>query len=191
MARGPRLVGRRQSMRRDQEGPQLDLRIIASSKVFKTNKGGKTASWSILVVVGDNKGMVGIGHGKARGIPDAISKAEDVARKNMFKVELIGTTIPHEIRSTSGSATVVLRPASPGTGVKAGSALRHCLEAAGVHDVLAKCLGSRNPVNIAHATVKAFRTLRSPEQIAARRGADVNALVPWLKKARKEEADHA
>src|SRR5690349_15830864 len=188
MARGPRLVGRRQSMRRDQEGPQLDVRIIASSKVFKTNKGGKTASWSILVVVGDNKGMVGIGHGKARGIPDAIQKAEDVARKSMFKVELIGNTIPHEIRSSAGAATVVLKPAAPGTGVKAGSALRHCLEAAGVHDVLAKCLGSRNPVNIAHATVKAFRQLRSPEQIANRRGADVDKLVPWLAKARKEEA---
>ncbi|HXH61249.1 MAG TPA: 30S ribosomal protein S5 [Fimbriimonadaceae bacterium] len=191
MARGPRLIGRRQSSRRDQEGPQYDVRIINSNKVFKTTKGGKTASWSILVVVGDNKGMVGIGHGKARGIPDAITKAEDTARKNMFKVELLGDTIPHEVRSTSGAATVVLKPASPGTGVKAGSALRHCLEAAGVHNVLAKCLGSRNPTNIAHATLKAFKSLRAPEQIAARRGADVKELVPWLAKARKEEADSA
>lgn len=178
-------------MRRDQEGPQHDVRIISSSKVFKTNKGGKTASWSIFVVVGDNKGMVGVGHGKARGIPDAITKAEETARKNMFKIELIGQTIPHEVRATAGAATVVLKPASPGTGVKAGSALRHCLEAAGVHDVLAKCLGSRNSVNIAQATVKAFRMLRSPEQIAARRGVDVNHLVHWLAKARKEEADNA
>ena len=178
-------------MRRDQEGPQYDVRIIKSNKVFKTNKGGKTASWSMLVVVGDNKGLVGIGAGKARGIPDAIQKAEETARKNMFKIELIGDTIPHEVRATAGAATIILKPASPGTGVKAGSALRHCLEAAGVHNVLAKCLGSRNPTNIAHATLKAFRSFRSPEQIAERRGADVNELVPWLAKARKEEADNA
>ncbi len=189
--RGPRLVGRRQSMRRDQEGPQYDVRIIRSNKVFKVHKGGKTAQWSILVVVGDNKGMVGVGQGKARGIPDAIRKGEETARKNMFKVELIGQTIPHEIRSTFGAATIILKPASPGTGVKAGSSLRHILEAVGVHNVLAKCIGSRNPTNIAYATLKAFRALESPEQIAARRGADVNELAPWLAKARKEEAESA
>ncbi len=189
--RGPRLVGRRQTMRRDQEGPQYDVRIIRSAKVFKTHKGGKTASWSMWVVVGDNKGKIGIGHGKARNIPDAIRKAEETARKSMFNVELIGETIPHEVRATSGSATVILKPASPGTGVKAGSALRHCLEAAGVHNVLAKCLGSRNSMNIAQATLKAFKALNKPEDLAAKRGVDVNELVPWLAKARKEEADNA
>ena len=178
-------------MRRDQEGPQYDVRIIRSNKVFKTHKGGKTAQWSILVVVGDNKGMVGVGQGKARGIPDAIRKGEETARRNMFKVELIGQTIPHEITSTFGAATVILKPASPGTGVKAGSSLRHILEAVGVHNVLAKCIGSRNPTNIAYATLKAFRQLESPEQIAARRGADVNELAPWLAKVRKEEAESA
>lgn len=191
MAKGPRIVGRRQSARRDQEGPQYDVRVIRSNKVFKTNKGGKTASWSMLVVVGDNKGLVGVGMGKARSIPDAIRKGEEAARKNMFKIQMIGDTIPHPVRATHGSAEVVLKPASPGTGVKAGSAVRQCLEAAGVHNVLAKCLGSRNPLNIAYATVNAFRMLEAPEDAAKRRGSDVDELVPWLSKARKEEADHA
>ncbi|MCW5936837.1 MAG: 30S ribosomal protein S5 [Fimbriimonadaceae bacterium] len=195
MARGPRLVGRRQPSAprdgRQPEGPQLDVRVIRSNKVFKTHKGGKTASWSILVVVGDNKGSLGVGLGKARGIPDAIRKAEEAAKKSMFKVPMIGTTIPHEVRGKWGTAEVVLKPASPGTGVKAGSAVRMCLEAAGIHDVLAKCLGSRNGTNVAYATVSAFKELAAPETMAQRRGADVNELVPWLAKARKEEADHA
>lgn len=148
-------------------------------------------SWSILVVVGDNKGSIGLGLGKARGIPDAIRKAEDTARKNMFKIAMIGQTIPHEVEARYGSARVVLRPAAPGTGVKAGSAVRQCLEAAGIHDVLSKCLGSRNGVNVAYATVKAFRELQAPEDMASRRGKDVGELVPWLAKARKEEADNA
>ncbi|MCB0825141.1 MAG: 30S ribosomal protein S5 [Armatimonadetes bacterium] len=189
MARGPRLIGRRQASNRPTDGPQLDVRILRSNKVFKTTAGGKTASWSILVVVGDNKGSVGVGQGKALNIPDAIRKAEEAARKNMFKMELIGETIPHAIRAKHGSATVILKPASPGTGVKAGSAVRMCLEAAGVHNVLAKCLGSRNSTNLAYATVKAFKELQSPEQIAKIRGKDVNELVPWLAKARKEEAE--
>ncbi|MBS1715364.1 MAG: 30S ribosomal protein S5 [Armatimonadetes bacterium] len=196
MARGPRLVGRRQPSGQGRggqipEGPQLDVRVIRSNKVFKTHKGGKTASWSILVVVGDNKGSVGVGLGKARGIPDAIKKAEDAARKNMFRVAMIGPTIPHAVTARYGAATVVLRPASPGTGVKAGSAVRQCLEAAGVHDVLAKCLGSRNGTNVAYATLKAFKELQAPEDIAGRRGTPVKDLVPWLSKARKEEEFHA
>lgn len=148
-------------------------------------------SWSMLVVVGDNQGQIGVGMGKARGIPDAIRKAEEAARKNMFKVPMIGATIPHEVRATYGSATVILRPASAGTGVKAGSAVRQCLEAAGIHNVLAKCIGSRNSVNIAYATVKAFESLTAPEELAERRGMKVEELVPWLAKARKEELDHA
>ncbi len=191
MARGPRIVGRRQSALRNTDGPQYDVRVIRSNKVFKTHKGGKTASWSMTVVVGDNKGKVGLGLGKARNIPDALRKAEEAARKNMFDVQLIGETIPHAIEAEHGSARVILRPASPGTGVKAGSAVRQCLEAAGVHNVLAKCLGSRNGVNLAYATIKAFREMEAPEAAAKRRGADANELVPWLAKARKEEADHA
>lgn len=148
-------------------------------------------SWSVLVVVGDNKGTVGVGLGKARGVPDAIRKAEEAARKNMNKIEMIGDTIPHAVEGNHGSARVILRPASAGTGVKAGSAVRMILEAAGVHNVLSKCLGSRNSVNLAYATINAFDNLMSPERAAALRGADVNKLVPWLAKARKEESYHA
>lgn len=184
-----RLSGKRES--RNTEGPQLDVRVVHSNKVFKTHKGGKTASWSILVVVGDNKGQVGVGLGKARGIPDAIRKAEEAARKNMFEVPRIGETIPHPVNAVSGSSQVLLRPASPGTGVKAGGAVRACLECAGIHNVLAKSLGSRNAINMAYATVEAFKQLGSPEANAQMRGLDVNELMPWLAKARKEEADAA
>jgi small subunit ribosomal protein S5 len=184
-----RLSGKRES--RNTEGPQLDVRVVRTNKVFKTHKGGKTASWSILVVVGDNKGSVGVGLGKARGIPDAIRKAEEAARKNMFKVPLIGQTIPHEVSAVAGTSRVILRPASAGTGVKAGGAVRACLEAAGIHNVLAKSLGSRNAINMAYATIEAFKSLNSPEDMAKMRGLDPNELVPWLAKARKEEADAA
>lgn len=184
-----RLSGKRQS--RDTEGPQMDVRVVRTNKVFKTHKGGKTASWSILVVVGDNNGKVGVGMGKARGIPDAIRKAEEAAKKAMFPVPMIGQTIPHAVKAQMGSSTVILRPASPGTGVKAGGAVRACLEACGIHNVLAKSLGSRNAINQAYATVEAFRQLSSPERAAESRGIDVNELVPWLAKARKEEADAA
>ncbi|NDD67486.1 30S ribosomal protein S5, partial [bacterium] len=104
---------------------------------------------------------------------------------------MIGETIPHEIRAVHGTAEVILKPASPGTGVKAGSAVRACLEACGIHNVLSKSIGSRNPVNMAYATMTAFRALSNPEDIAERRGTDVNSLMPWLAKARKEEADNA
>lgn len=144
-------------------------------------------SWSMLVVVGDNRGSLGVGLGKARSIPDAIRKAEEAARKNMFRIPMIGATIPHAVRSTYGSSTVVLLPASAGTGVKAGSAVRQCLEAAGVHNVLAKCIGNRNGVNVAYATIKALQELVKPEELAARRGIPVEELMPWLAKARKEE----
>jgi small subunit ribosomal protein S5 len=186
-----RMTGRRDSRFQQSEGPQLDVRVIRSNKVFKTHKGGKTASWSILVVVGDNKGQVGVGLGKARGMPDAIRKGEEAARKSMFTVPLIGETIAHEVEATCGTARVLLKPAGPGTGVKAGSAVRACLEAAGIHNVLAKSLGSRNAVNMAYATIFAFKRLTSPEDRASMRGLDVKELVPWLAKARKEEADAA
>lgn len=184
-----RLSGKRES--RNTEGPQLDVRVVRTNKVFKTHKGGKTASWSILVVVGDNKGQVGVGLGKARGIPDAIRKAEEAARKNMIDVPMIGRTIPHAIKAVSGTSEVMLKPASAGTGVKAGGAVRACLECAGIHDVLAKSLGSRNAINMAYATIAAFQALSVPETRAEQRNLDVNELIPWLSKARKEEADAA
>lgn len=184
-----RLSGKRES--RNTEGPQLDVRIVRTNKVFKIHKGGKTASWSILVVVGDNKGQVGVGIGKARGIPDAIRKAEEAARRNMITVSRIGQTIPHAIEAVSGTSRVILRPASAGTGVKAGGAVRACLECAGINNVLAKSLGSRNAINMAYATIEAFKGLQAPEDRAAERGLDPAELVPWLAKARKEEADAA
>jgi len=191
MKMASRMTGRRDARQQIQDGPQLDVRVVRSNKVFKTHKGGKTASWSVLVVVGDNKGMVGVGLGKARGIPDAIRKAEEAARKSMFKVPMIGDTIPHEVNAKCGTAHVLLRPASPGTGVKAGSAVRACLEAAGIHNVLAKSMGSRNAVNMAYATIEAFKALSVPERAAELRGLEIGELVPWLAKARKEEADAA
>ncbi|MBV6491934.1 MAG: 30S ribosomal protein S5 [Fimbriimonadaceae bacterium] len=184
-----RLSGKRQSS--NTEGPQLDVRIVRTNKVFKTHKGGKTASWSILVVVGDNKGKVGIGLGKARGIPDAIRKAEEAARKSMVAIPMIKETIPHEVQAVAGTSRVILRPASAGTGVKAGGAVRACLEAAGIHNVLSKTLGSRNPINVAYATMTALQKLSVPETNAELRGLEVNELVPWLARARKEEADAA
>jgi small subunit ribosomal protein S5 len=184
-----RLSGKRQSTQT--EGPQYDVRVVRTNKVFKTHKGGKTASWSILVVVGDNKGQVGIGLGKARGIPDAIRKAEDAARKAMVRIPMIKDTIPHAVRAVSGTSEVILRPASPGTGVKAGGAVRACLEAAGIHNVLSKTLGSRNPINVAYATMNALLQLDVPEQKAELRGIQVEELIPWLARARKEEADAA
>jgi small subunit ribosomal protein S5 len=192
--RAIRIVGKRPQNNqpgREQTGPQLDVRVIRCNKVSKTLKGGKTMSWSVLVCVGDNKGSVGVGLGKARGVPDAIRKAEEGARKNMERIEMIGATIPHAVEGRHGAARVILRPASPGTGVKAGSAVRMIVEAAGVHNILSKCLGSRNNINIAYATLDAFNKLQAPERAAGTRGADVNSLVPWLAKARKEEADHA
>src|SRR5579871_6163335 len=184
-----RLSGKRES--RNTEGPQFDVRVVRTNKVFKTHKGGKTASWSILVVVGDNKGSVGVGLGKARGIPDAIRKAVEAARKNMFLVPMIGSTIPHAIVAKAGTAQIILKPAAAGTGVKAGGAVRACLEAAGIHDVIAKSLGSRNAINMAYATINAFKDLAEPEKLAESRGLEVGDLVPWLAKARKEEADAA
>ncbi len=171
------------------EGPQLDVRVVRTNKVFKTTKGGKTASWSVLVVVGDNKGSVGVGLGKARSVPDAIRKGEECARKAMHKIPMIGATIPHEIKTKLGSTQVILHPASPGTGVKAGGAVRACLEAAGVHNIIAKSLGSRNAINVAYATMDALKKLYSPEETAETRGLNVHELMPWLARARKEEAD--
>ncbi len=169
------------------EGPQYDVRVVRSNKVFKTTKGGKTASWSVLVVVGDNKGQVGIGLGKARSAADAIRKGEEDAKKSFYKVPMITDTISHEVRGTWGGTTIVLRPASPGTGVKAGGATRLCLEVAGIHNILSKCIGSRNAINMARATMEALKHLKNPEAFAALRGLSIEELMPWLQKARKEE----
>src|ERR1051325_7123830 len=125
---------------------ELEERVVKTNKCQKTHKGGRTLSWNALVVVGDGHGHVGAAIGKARGIPDAIRKGFEAAKKELIRVPLSGVTIPHQIRATAGAAEVLLKPALPGTGVVAGGSVRHILEAAGVRDVLAKSLGSDNPI---------------------------------------------
>ena len=154
----------------DPSSLELEERVVKTNKVQKTHKGGRTLSWNALVVVGDGRGHVGAAIGKARGIPDAIRKGFEAAKKELIFVPLSGSTIPHEIRATAGAAEVLLKPASPGTGVVAGGSVRHILEAAGVRDVLAKSLGSDNPINNAWATMNALRALKSVERVAELRG---------------------
>ena len=158
----------------------LDLkeRVVRTNKVQKTHKGGRTMSWSILVVVGDRNGHVGAGIGKARAIPDAIRKGTEDAKKNLFEVPLAGSTIIHPVLGEFGGARLLLKPAAPGTGVIAGGAARVILEEAGVHDVLCKSLGSSNHINVARATIKALQMLRRPEEIAKLRGIAEEDFVP-------------
>lgn len=166
----------------------LEERVVRTNKVQKTHQGGRTMSWNTLVVVGDRKGYVGVGLGKARAIPDAIRKGVEDAKKNLFEVPIVGSTIPHEVLATHGAAEVLLKPAAPGTGIVAGSSVRTILELAGVNDVLGKSLGSANAINIAWATVKALKMLKRAEEVAQMRGKDVYELVPWKKRLDEEAA---
>lgn len=166
---------------------ELEEQVIRTNKVQKTHKGGRTLSWNVLVAVGDRAGHVGVGLGKARGIPDAIRKGMEDARKRMIDVPLVGTTIPHETEMRFGAAMVRMKPASPGTGVVAGGAVRPILKLAGVRDVLAKSLGSPNAINTAWATVECLKSLRVAEDVCRLRGKTLEELVPWLAKKRREE----
>ena len=163
-------------------------RVVYTNRVSKTHKGGRTLSFQVMVVVGDTNGHVGVGLGKARQVPDAIRKAIEAARKNIIRVPRIGTTIPHEVEAEFGATRLVLKPASPGTGIVAGSTTRALLEAAGVTDVLAKLIGSRNHINAAYATIEALRQLRTPEQIASTRNMKLETLTPWYVRKFKEVA---
>jgi small subunit ribosomal protein S5 len=174
---------RRDFKKRDDDRDELDERVIDISRVAKVVKGGRRFAFRVTVVVGDNSGNVGLGVGKARGVPDAIRKANERARKNMQPIPLVGTTIPHEITVKLGGAKVILKPASLGTGVKAGGPVRAVLEAAGVRDILTKSLGSANVLNVAKATLKGLQEMTLVSEEASNRGKDPSQLAPfWERK---------
>jgi len=150
----------------------LQEKLVQVNRVAKTVKGGRIMSFTALTVVGDGKGRVGYGRGKAREVPVAIQKAMESARRNMVQVQLVNGTLQYPIKAVHGASKVYMQPASEGTGVIAGGAMRSVLELAGVHNVLAKCYGSTNPVNVVHATFKALRSIESPGAVARRRGID-------------------
>lgn len=159
------------------EGDGLQEKLIRINRVSKTVKGGRRISFSVLAAVGDEKGSVGLGLGKANGVPEAIKKAMANARKNMVKVSLKGDTIPHAIVGRFGATKVLLKPAPHGTGVISGSASRDILELAGVHNVVSKILGSRNKGNVARATIEGLLELRTPKQVAELRGKTVQEIL--------------
>ncbi len=150
--------------------PAFEEKLVALNRVQKVHKGGRTLRWSALVVVGDGNGTVGVGLGKSSEVPDAVRKAAEDAKKNLVVIARLGTTIPHAVEARWGAARVLLKPASPGTGVIAGGAVRAVLEAAGVRDVLSKSLGSDNPINIARAAMRGLESLRTAQQVGALRG---------------------
>src|ERR671932_576325 len=159
------------------EGSDLQERVVEINRVAKVVKGGRRFSFTALVVVGDEKSQVGVGYGKANEVPLAIQKGVEHARRNLFKVPMHGTTIPHRVTGVYGAGRVLLRPASEGTGVIAGGGVRAVLELAGIHDVLSKSLGSQNPINLVKATVTALQMLRSPREVAELRGLTVQEVL--------------
>jgi small subunit ribosomal protein S5 len=158
---------------------ELDERVIDIARVAKVVKGGRRFSFRVTVVVGDNRGSVGVGTGKANAVPDAMRKASEQARRNMHKVSLFDTTIPHEVIGVVSGAKVLLKPASPGTGVIAGGGVRAVVEAAGISDILTKSLGSSNLLNVVYATMEALDQLRSPQEVAAIRGKSPKDVTPF------------
>ncbi len=164
-----------------EEVRELKERVIEINRVAKVVKGGRRFSFTALVVIGDEVDRVGVGYGKAREVPLAISKAVDDAKKNLFTVPKHGTTVTHEILGVFGAARVFIRPASEGTGVIAGGGVRAVLELAGIRDVLAKSLGTTNPINMAKATVQGLKSLRRPEDVAKMRGKTITEILPHSK----------
>jgi small subunit ribosomal protein S5 len=178
----------REVMARERER-ELKERVVEINRVAKVVKGGRRFSFTALVVIGDEVDRVGLGYGKAREVPLAISKAVDDAKKNLFQIPKHGTTITHEILGRFGAARVLLRPASEGTGVIAGGGVRAVLELGGIRDILAKSLGTTNPVNMLKATVQGLQSLRRPEEVAERRGLTIKQVLPASKKQEEPEAE--
>ena len=181
--REPRRGGRERNPNRDRGSRDADKsqfleRVVTINRVSKVVKGGRRFSFTALVVVGDGNGVVGVGYGKAREVPLAISKGVEEAKRNFFRVPRVGVTIPHPVQGEAAAGVVLLRPAAAGTGVIAGGPVRAVLECAGIHDVLSKSLGSSNPINIVHATVAALKGLVRPEEIAAKRGLTLEEVAP-------------
>jgi small subunit ribosomal protein S5 len=178
----------REPRRQDDDREELDERVIDITRVAKVVKGGRRFAFRTVVIVGDNKGRVGFGIGKSRGVPESIRKGSEGARKRMKKVTLSGSTIPHEVVAKHGGAVVMLRPASPGTGVIAGGSVRAVLEAVGVRDILSKSKGSSNMLNVAVATMKALQMLKSGDELALMRQKPAGELVPfWVKREKPLE----
>ena len=175
--RNERGRGRGRGRDNDQDNQFLE-RVVTINRVSKVVKGRRRFAFTALVVVGDGNGLVGVGYGKAREVPLAISKGVEEAKKNFFRVPRVLKTIPHPVQGEAAAGVVLLRPAAAGTGVIAGGPVRAVLECAGIHDVLSKSLGSSNTINIVHATVEALKQLEEPRAVAARRGLDVDAVVP-------------
>ena len=163
---------------RDADKSQFLERVVTINRVSKVVKGGRRFSFTALVVVGDGNGVVGVGYGKAREVPLAISKGVEEAKRNFFRVPRVGSTIPHPVQGEAAAGVVLLRPAAAGTGVIAGGPVRAVLECAGIHDVLSKSLGSSNTINIVHATVAALKQLEEPRAVAARRGLEFDQVAP-------------
>ncbi len=175
--RGGGRGGRDRAPREVEKSPFVE-KVVAINRVSKVVKGGRRFAFTALVVVGDGNGMVGVGYGKAREVPLAISKGVEEAKKNFFRVPRSGATIPHPVQGEAAAGVVLLRPAAAGTGVIAGGPVRAVLEAAGVHDILSKSLGSSNTINIVHATVAALKMLEEPRAVAARRGLSFEEVAP-------------
>ena len=169
----------------EQQAEAFDERVIEIARVAKVVKGGRRFQFRVTLIMGDNRGKVGMGVGKANAVPDAMRKATERARKNMHKVFLSGTTIPHQSTGKVGGAVILLKPASPGTGVIAGGGVRAVLEAVGIHDILTKSLGSSCVLNAVQATLQALEALKSPQEEAARRGKPVEDLLPYWERRKK------